>query len=102
MLRGKSIPKTIETCGLGVWGLNKSRANDLVGELARRRGCMVPAYKMPPDEENGRIMRMLVKFNQTRELVDALADDFPASIKYLRAKSGGKNSGPPARTGHGY
>jgi hypothetical protein len=63
---------------------------------------MVPAYKMPPDEENGRIMRMLVKFNQTRELVDALADDFPASIKYLRAKSGGKNSGPPARTGHGY
>ena len=66
------------------------------------RGWMIPAYQMPPDNENDRIMRMLVKLNQTRELVDALADDFSASIKYLRARAGKKAPGPAAHTGHGY
>ena len=41
---------------------------------------MVPAYKLPPDNEDQQILRMLVKINQTRELVDALADDYRASI----------------------
>jgi glutamate decarboxylase len=77
-------------------------SNHLVGELARRRGWMVPAYQLPPDNENDRIMRMLVKFNQTREMVDALCEDFEASIKYLRSKSASKDPGPPAHTGHGY
>ncbi len=77
-------------------------SNDLVGELARRRGWMIPAYQMPPDNENDRIMRMLVKLNQTRELVDALADDFSTSIEYLRKRSAGIDSGPPSHTGHGY
>jgi hypothetical protein len=57
---------------------------------------------MPPNNENDRIIRMLIKINQTRELADALADDFSASIKYLRAKSGGKTPGPPSHTGHRY
>ena len=45
---------------------------------------------------------MLVKFNQTRELVDALCDDFEASIKYLRQRGEGKAATPPTHTGHGY
>ena len=77
-------------------------SNDLVGELARRRGWLVPAYQMPPNNENDRIMRMLVKFNQTRELVDALSDDFEASISYLRKRGEGKADAPPAHSGHGY
>lgn len=77
-------------------------SNDLVGELARRRGWLVPAYQMPPNNENDRIMRMLVKFNQTRELVDALCEDFDASIKYLRKRGENKVQGPPVHTGHGY
>ncbi|HTU13776.1 MAG TPA: glutamate decarboxylase [Solirubrobacterales bacterium] len=77
-------------------------SNDLVGELARRRGWMVPAYQMPPNNENDRIMRMLVKSSQTRELVDALCDDFESSIAYLRKKREGKNPTPPVHTGHGY
>jgi len=77
-------------------------SNDLVGELARRRGWMVPAYQMPPNNENDRIMRMLVKSNQTRELVDALGDDFEASITYLRKRGEGKVDSPPVHTGHGY
>ena len=74
----------------------------LTPELARRRGWLVPAYQMPPNNENDRIMRMLVKFNQTRELVDALCDDFEASISFLRKRGEGKVESPPAHTGHGY
>lgn len=48
---------------------------------------------------------MLVKVNQTRELVDALGDDFEAAVDFLRAKAAaGGISGPPPKvhTGHGY
>lgn len=78
---------------------------DLVGELARRNGWLVPAYKMPPKNDQQQILRMLIKLNQTRELSDALADDFEDSVKFLREKaSAGDLSGPkpPAHTGHGY
>jgi glutamate decarboxylase len=78
---------------------------DLVGELARRNAWLVPAYKMPPKNDNQQILRMLIKINQTRELSDALADDFEDSVKFLRDKAAaGDLSGPkPApHTGHGY
>ncbi len=77
-------------------------SNDLVGDLAKRRGWMIPAYQLPANNENDRIMRMLVKLNQTRELVDALAEDFSASIDYLRSSAAGNNPTPPVHTGHGY
>jgi glutamate decarboxylase len=46
---------------------------ELVGELAKRRGWMVPAYHLPQANDDQEIMRVLVKVNQSRELVDALA-----------------------------
>src|SRR5688500_3911775 len=73
---------------------------DLVGELARRRGWMVPAYHMPPANEDQEIMRALVKVNQSRELADALADDFDDSIKYLRERAAGGAPDHPVHTGH--
>ena len=75
---------------------------DLVGELAKRRGWMVPAYHLPPANEDQQILRMLVKQNQSRELADALADDFHASIADLRKRSAGHPVRPPIHTGHGY
>jgi hypothetical protein len=45
---------------------------------------------------------MLVKINQTRELVDALADDFAASIDFLRERSAGRAVRQPVHSGHGY
>jgi glutamate decarboxylase len=75
---------------------------DLVGELARRRGWMVPAYKLPPDNEDQEIMRVLVKVNQTRELADALADDVHDSIADLRKRAKGEKPDLPVHTGHGY
>jgi len=75
---------------------------DLVGELAQRRGWMVPAYHLPPKNEDRQILRMLVKFNQTRELADALADDIHDSIDDLRRRAGGEHVARPVHRGHGY
>ena len=76
--------------------------SDLVGELAKRRGWMVPAYHLPPANDDQQILRMLVKINQSRELADALADDFHASITDLRSRSAGRTVRQPIHSGHGY
>jgi glutamate decarboxylase len=74
----------------------------LVAELAQRRGWMVPAYQLPPDNEDQQIIRMLVKINQTRELADALADDVHDSIADLRKRAQGERPKLPVHRGHGY
>ena len=76
--------------------------SDLVGELAKRRGWMVPAYHLPPANDDQQILRMLVKINQSRELADALADDFHASITDLRSRSAGRTVRQPTHSGHAY
>jgi hypothetical protein len=63
---------------------------------------MVPAYQLPPANEDQQILRMLVKINQSRELADALADDFHASIADLRNHSAGHTVRQPVHRGHGY
>jgi glutamate decarboxylase len=75
---------------------------DLVGELAQRRGWMVPAYQLPAANEDKQIMRMLVKINQTRELADALADDVHDSIADLRKRAAGEHTRKRVHRGHGY
>jgi glutamate decarboxylase len=77
-------------------------ATDLVGELAQRRGWMVPAYQLPPANEDQQIMRMLVKMNETRELVDALIGDFHESIAHLRDREVGRPGRRRVHSGHGY
>jgi glutamate decarboxylase len=75
---------------------------DLVGELAERRGWMVPAYKLPPANDDQQIIRMLVKVNQTRELADALADDVRDSIADLRKRAAGERTRRRVHRGHAY
>ncbi len=74
----------------------------LVAELAQRRGWMVPAYHLPPDNEDQQIIRILVKISQTRELADALADDVHASIVDLRKRAAGEKPHLPIHRGHDY
>ena len=57
---------------------------------------------MPPANEDQRIIRVLVKINQTRELADALADDIRDSIRDLRKSAAGEAVKRPVHTGHGY
>jgi len=75
---------------------------DLVGELAQRRGWMVPAYQLPPANQDQQIMRVLVKINQSRELADALAADVHDSIIDLRKRAAGETVRRPVHRGHGY
>jgi glutamate decarboxylase len=75
---------------------------ELVGELAKRRGWMVPAYHLPPANDDVEIMRALVKVNQSRELVDALASDMHDAIDALRKRSRGERVHEPVHRGHGY
>jgi glutamate decarboxylase len=75
---------------------------DLVAELAQRRGWLVPAYGLPPANDDQQVLRMLVKVNQTRELVDALVSDFHDSIADLRERSAGRPGSRPAHSGHAY
>ena len=60
------------------------------------------AYQLPPDNDDQQILRMLVRINQSRELVDALADDIHASIADLRKRSAGHAVHPRVHKGHGY
>ncbi|MDW5598369.1 glutamate decarboxylase [Conexibacter stalactiti] len=75
---------------------------DLVAELAQRRAWMVPAYQLPPDNDDQQIIRILVKVNQSRELADALADDISASIADLRRRAAGHHVHKRVHRGHGY
>ena len=47
---------------------------------------MVPAYTMPPNAQDVKMMRALVKLNLNRSLVDTLADDLANAVKTLEAK----------------
>ena len=47
---------------------------------------MVPAYTMPPNAQDVKMMRALVKLNLNRSLVDTLADDLASAINTLEKK----------------
>jgi glutamate decarboxylase len=79
--------------------------SELVADLTRRNGWLVPAYKMPPKNEDQQILRMLIRVSQTREMVEALGDDFEASVSYLRERAAAGSTGgpqPAVHSGHGY
>jgi glutamate decarboxylase len=59
---------------------------DIAFQLAAERGWMLPAYTMPPNAENVKMMRALVKLNLNRSLVDKLRDDIADSIETLEDK----------------
>jgi glutamate decarboxylase len=56
---------------------------DIAFQLAAERSWMVPAYTMPPNAQDVKMMRALVKINLNRSLVDKLGDDIQEAIKLL-------------------
>jgi glutamate decarboxylase len=61
---------------------------DVSWQLSAERGWMLPAYTMPPDAEDVKIMRALVKETLGRAQIDRLADDIAQACETLEKKGG--------------
>jgi hypothetical protein len=59
---------------------------DLSWQLSAERGWMLPAYTMPPDAEEVKVLRALVKQTLSREQVDRLADDIALACATLEKR----------------
>lgn len=53
----------------------------LISQLLRERGWIVPAYTLPPDAEHINVLRMVVKENFSRDMVDMLAHDVRGAMR---------------------
>ncbi|MGA8926662.1 MAG: glutamate decarboxylase [Solirubrobacterales bacterium] len=83
------IGKGEDTLPLVAFNLAEEHAYDefdIAFQLSAERGWMVPAYTMPPDAKDVKMMRALVKVNLSRSLVDRLVADIGDAIKTLEAK----------------
>jgi glutamate decarboxylase len=70
---------------------------DIAWQLSAERGWMLPAYTMPPNAQDVKMMRALVKINLNRALVDTLADDIVAACETLDRKGGGVHESERAK-----
>lgn len=76
---------------------------DLSWQLSAERGWMLPAYTMPPNAEDVKVLRALVKQTLSREQVDRLADDIALACTTLEKKGGAHSSErKQVKTGTGY
>ncbi len=63
----------------------------MLSHLLRERGWIVPAYTLPANAESITVLRMVVKENFSRDMVDMLAHDLRLSVNGLeRVKGGGR------------
>ncbi len=55
----------------------------VLSHLLRERGWIVPAYTLPPNAEHITALRMVVKENFSRDMVDMLAQDVVKAMHAL-------------------
>jgi glutamate decarboxylase len=76
---------------------------DVSWQLSAERGWMVPAYTLPPNAEDVKILRALVKQTLSREQVDRLSSDIAQACATLEKKGGAHPSERKrVKTGTGY
>jgi glutamate decarboxylase len=69
-----------------------------VSHVLRERGWIVPAYALPADAEHVTVLRMVIKENFSRDMVDLLARDLRAAVQMLQ---GDRHAHPkPRRRAH--
>jgi glutamate decarboxylase len=61
---------------------------DVSWQLSAERGWMLPAYTMPPNAEEVKVLRALVKQTLSREQVDRLSSDIELACATLEKKGG--------------
>jgi glutamate decarboxylase len=52
--------------------------------MLRERGWIVPAYTLPPNAEHITVLRMVIKENFSRDMVDMLAHDVGAAMQSMK------------------
>jgi glutamate decarboxylase len=76
---------------------------DLSWQVSAERGWMLPAYTMPPNAEDVKVLRALVKETLSRPQVDRLAGDIKQACETLAQKGGAHQSErEQVKTGTGY
>jgi glutamate decarboxylase len=60
---------------------------DRLSHLLRERGWIVPAYTLPANAENVSVLRMVVKENFSRDMVDMLSNDLRDALQVLRKQA---------------
>ncbi|MEX2447361.1 MAG: glutamate decarboxylase [Solirubrobacterales bacterium] len=76
---------------------------DIAWQLSAERGWMLPAYTMPPDAQDVKVMRALVKETLSREQVETLAGDIEQACATLDKKGGAASTErKQVKTGTGY
>ncbi|MGD0167996.1 MAG: glutamate decarboxylase [Gaiellaceae bacterium] len=58
-----------------------------LSHLLRERGWIVPAYTLPANAESVSVLRMVVKENFSRDMVDMLSDDLHSALQALRKQT---------------
>ena len=68
---------------------SEPQATDLttLSHLLRERGWIVPAYTLPANAESVSVLRMVVKENFSRDMVDMLSDDLHGALQALREQT---------------
>ena len=61
---------------------------DVAAQLASIRGWMVPAYTMPPNAQDVKVLRVLVKETLGAALVKQLGEDIAQACETLDQKGG--------------
>jgi glutamate decarboxylase len=59
-----------------------------VSHLLRERGWIVPAYTLPANAQHISVLRMVIKENFSRDMVDMLCHDIHGAVHALRANAG--------------
>jgi glutamate decarboxylase len=90
--RFEVIGDDLEQLPLVAFRLTGDRADydesDIAWQLSAERGWMVPAYTLPPNAEDVKIMRALVKETMSREQVERLTRDLTDACATLDEKGG--------------
>lgn len=69
----------------------------LLSHLLRERGWIVPAYTLPPNAEHITVLRMVIKENFSRDMVDLLAHDVDASVHVMAHGRSARSGRAPKR-----
>jgi glutamate decarboxylase len=68
-----------------------------VSRRLRERGWIVPAYTLPPNAEQVTVLRMVVKENFSRDMVELLASDLRGALHSLASAKGADGEAPRTR-----